>query len=45
MFPDADNIDGRSKQGRAVRKFLAENEIEYETRHLGAKDPIVLNQE
>ena len=45
VFPDAENIDGRSKQGRAVRKFLAENEIEYETRHLGAKDPIVLNQE
>ena len=45
VFPDAENIDGRSKQGRAVRKFLAENEIEYETRHLGAKDPFVLNQE
>jgi phage gpG-like protein len=45
VFPDADHIDGRSKQGRAVRKFLAENEIDYETRHLGAKDPIILNQE
>lgn len=45
VFPDAENIDGRSKQGRAVRKFLADNEIDYETRHFGAKDPISLNQE
>ena len=45
VFPDAENIDGRSKQGREVRKFLADNEINYETRHFGAKDPIVLNQE
>lgn len=45
VFPDAENIDGRSKQGRAVRKFLADNQIDYETRHFGAKDPIILNQE
>ena len=26
-----DSLDGRSKQGRLVRKFLIENEIEFKT--------------
>lgn len=44
-FPDSDKIDGRSKEGRAVRAFLAQNKINYETRHLEPKEIIVLNQE
>jgi phage gpG-like protein len=44
-FPDSDKVDGRSKQGRAVRKFLLNNEIEYETKHIYPKDDIILTQE
>ena len=44
-FPDAEKIDGRSKQGRAVRKFLLNNEIEYETRHVYPKEDIELSSE
>ena len=29
---DDDSLDGRSKQGRAVRKYLVENAIDYKTR-------------
>ena len=39
-FPDAENIDGRSKHGRAVSKFLLHNEIEYETKHVYPKEDI-----
>ena len=45
VFPEAENIDGRSKQGRAVRKFLSDNEINYQTRHFAGKDPVILTQE
>ena len=45
VFPDSENLDGRSKQGRAVRKFLADNAIDYQTRHFSSKDPISLNEE
>ena len=44
-FPDAEKIDGRSKQGRAVREFLLNNEIEYETKHIYPKEDIQLTQE
>ena len=44
-FPDAEKVDGRSKQGRAVREFLLNNEIEYETKHIHPKDDIELTQE
>ena len=44
-FPDAEKIDGRSKQGRAVRDFLLSNEIEYETKHIYPKEDVDLTQE
>lgn len=44
-FPDCDKIDGRSKQGRAVRAFLAQQQIEYETKHPEVKPPIDLTLE
>lgn len=45
VFPDDENIDGRSKQGRAVRKFLSESQIEYQTKHFVASEPIKLNDQ
>jgi len=45
VFPETENIDGRSKQGRAVRKYLSKNKIDYETKHFSGKDPICLTQE
>ena len=45
VFPDAEKIDGRSKQGRAVREFLLNNKIEYETKHIYPKDDIDLTEE
>lgn len=44
-FPEAEKIDGRSKEGRAVRKFLLKNEIEYDTKHIYPKDNIELTEE
>ena len=41
-FPDAEKVDGRSKQGRAVRNFLVSSKIEYETKHIYPKDDIEL---
>lgn len=45
VFPDEENLDGRSKQGRAVRSFLLENKIEYNTKHVYPKDDVILSQE
>lgn len=44
-FPQAEKIDGRSKQGRAVREFLLNNEIDYETKHIYPKEDIHLSEE
>ena len=44
-FPDCEKIDGRSKQGRAVREFLSTNQIQYETKHLDPKESIILSEE
>lgn len=44
-FPDCDKIDGRSKQGRAVREFLAQQQIEYQTRFVEVRPPVALNDE
>ena len=44
-FPDCEKIDGRSKQGRAVRAFLAQQEIQYETKHFDVRPAIVLGEE
>ena len=38
-------IDGRSKQGRAVRKYLTDNEIKYKTTKHKEVPPIVLSLE
>jgi phage gpG-like protein len=42
-FPEIDNIDGRSKQGRAVRAFMLESGIDYATKHVYPKDEIKLS--
>lgn len=44
-FPDCEKIDGRSKQGRAVRKFLAEQEISYQTKFVEIRPPVSLSEE
>lgn len=38
-----DNLDGRSREGRAVRAYLSEQELEYSTRHVAKKEDIELN--
>ena len=45
VFPEKENIDGRSKEGRAVRKFLLDNNIQYETKHVYPKEDVVLSEE
>lgn len=44
-FPDAEKVDGRSKEGRAVRAFLSENKITYDTKHFEAKEAVSLSDE
>lgn len=39
------DLDGRSREGRAVRKFLADNAIEYKTTSRVAADPIEFTPE
>ena len=38
-------IDGRSKQGRAVREYLASKDIKYGTTKVEKVKPILLNDE
>lgn len=45
VFPDAEKVDGRSKQGRAVREFLVNHKIEYETKHAYPREDIILTRE
>tara|TARA_B100000073_G_scaffold345359_1_gene354209 strand:- start:142 stop:1194 length:1053 start_codon:yes stop_codon:yes gene_type:complete len=45
VFPGEGNLDGRTKEGRAVRAFLLENEIEYETKHVYPKEDIPLTED
>lgn len=45
VFPEKENIDGRSKEGRAVRKFLLDNNMQYETKHVYPKEDVVLSEE
>ena len=40
-----DNLDGRTKEGRAVRAYLVEMGIDYETKHVYPKEDIDLTQE
>lgn len=42
-FPDKQNIDGRSKEGRAVRAFMLESGINYETKHVYPKEDLNLS--
>lgn len=41
---DDDSLDGRTREGRAIRAYLAEQEIKYSTRHVGKKDDIELTE-
>lgn len=41
---DDDSLDGRTKEGRAIRAYLAEQEIQYSTRHVGKKDDVELTE-
>tara|TARA_Y100000592_G_scaffold99607_1_gene176274 strand:- start:199 stop:1251 length:1053 start_codon:yes stop_codon:yes gene_type:complete len=45
VFPDKEKLDGRSKEGRAVRSFLLSNGINYETKHIHPKADITLTDE
>ena len=40
-----EELDGRSKEGRLVRKFLIDNDIKFNTQFKGKQDPIVFTQE
>ena len=44
VFKDG-TIDGRSKEGRAVRKYLADSQIKYKTTKKTPVKPVVLNDE
>jgi phage gpG-like protein len=44
-FPDKKNIDGRSKEGRAVRAFMLESGINYETKHVYPKENLSLTSQ
>ena len=39
-----ESLDGRTREGRAIRAYLAEKEIEYSTRHVGKKDDVELTE-
>jgi len=45
VFPEKENIDGRSKEGRAVRKFLLDNDISYDTKHVYPREDVILSTE
>ena len=42
---DNDDLDGRTKEGRAVRKFLIENDIKFNTQFKGKQEPIKFSKE
>ena len=44
VFMD-DSLDGRTREGRAVRAHLSSEEIEYSTRHVSKKEDILLSPE
>lgn len=43
VFGD-EKLDGRTKQGRAVRQYLAKKEIEYQTKHIEKKEDVELTE-
>ena len=44
VFGD-EKLDGRTKEGRAVREYLAEKEIAYQTKHIDKKEDVELTEE
>jgi hypothetical protein len=44
VFMD-DTLDGRTREGRLVREFMAVEEIDYSTRHVSKKDDVELTEE
>jgi phage gpG-like protein len=42
---EEDNLDGRTKEGRAVRAYLVEMEMPYETKHVYPKEGIELTED
>jgi len=44
VFKDG-TIDGRSKEGRAVRAYLAENDVKYRTTEKQKAKPVILSEE
>jgi len=40
-----DDLDGRSREGRAVRKFMQDRKLSYTTKHIDKKEDIILNSE
>jgi phage gpG-like protein len=44
-FPELENLDGRSKQGRAVRAFMLERGIDYATKHVYPKEDVELSKD
>ncbi len=44
VFKDG-TIDGRSKEGRAVRKYLSDNNVKYKTTEKTKVKPVILNDE
>ncbi len=40
-----DDLDGRTKEGRSVRKFLIENDIKFNTQFKGKQEPIKFSKE
>ena len=45
VFPDKPGLDGRSKEGRAVRAFLVSEGINYQTKHILPKESVALDEE
>jgi len=43
VFPEKEKVDGRSREGRAVREFLVKNKINYETKHVYPRQDVVLS--
>ena len=39
-----DSLDGRSREGRAIRAYLAQQELDYSTKHIDKKEDIELNE-
>ena len=42
---DKDSLDGRTKEGRAVREYLVNEGVSYETKHVYPKEDIQLTEE